>query len=552
MRRKSSNQLQLEIDTYMGRSQTSMSFAPEASIIADVLAHAPTPSGPKSTVQLDREIAEAMTPANLSFSGDGKSVFEHGPNGECVRTRKIGEPAGGQAYADGVKKNAEWHTRNNTPGAERTEWLNRNQAKKSPRTPTAAKAPKAKTPKTSAPSASQASAGPKSTVQLDREIAASKVAAGTSGERLTSHGEVTQATKRLATDAQAIGDRDAIDHLELLIASELGVDLPRHWLPGSTRWLARAVQKGGKKPKTEIQKLRDGEQVDGMLWLAEREEEDRIAGKKPLAERVTAYADRVEAKRERLEKASTKASAESRSRLGAAKRIGDGIPFGQPILVGHHSEKRHRRDIAKIDTNMRKGFEASDRAKSLAGRAAAIGTGGVSSDDPEAVQKLRAELAPLMKTQSAMKAANVVIKKLGKTPVALLTALKALGFSDKSAASLLEKDSMGRGGFAPYQLTNNGANIRRIEGRIKELLAKESAPARATITGVFNGLTFSLEENRDLNRVQIRYSGKPADDIRAKLKSAGFKWAPTEGAWQRQASNGAWYNALRVLDLPTS
>jgi len=42
---------------------------------------------------------------------------------------------------------------------------------------------------------------------------------------------------------------------------------------------------------------------------------------------------------------------------------------------------------------MRKNIEAHERSKELAARAAAVGSGGGSSDDPEAVKKLRAQLA---------------------------------------------------------------------------------------------------------------------------------------------------------------
>lgn len=40
-----------------------------------------------------------------------------------------------------------------------------------------------------------------------------------------------------------------------------------------------------------------------------------------------------------------------------------GIPFGQPILVGHHSESRHRAALKRQDTRMRKSIEEDDRAK---------------------------------------------------------------------------------------------------------------------------------------------------------------------------------------------
>ena len=70
------------------------------------------------------------------------------------------------------------------------------------------------------------------------------------------------------------------------------------------------------------------------------------------------YEQRQEARRVRLEKAAERAQAESASRFQRMNEMQDSIPLGQPILVGHHSEKRHRRDLARIDANMRRGVEA--------------------------------------------------------------------------------------------------------------------------------------------------------------------------------------------------
>lgn len=45
------------------------------------------------------------------------------------------------------------------------------------------------------------------------------------------------------------------------------------------------------------------------------------------------------------------------------------IPFGQPILVGHHSEKAHRRAIEKAQNNMSKSVEFSKKADDYEARA---------------------------------------------------------------------------------------------------------------------------------------------------------------------------------------
>lgn len=80
----------------------------------------------------------------------------------------------------------------------------------------------------------------------------------------------------------------------------------------------------------------------------------------------------AEERADRLHERAAKAKAEAQGRMAAFDRIANNIPVGQPILLGHHSEKRHRRDIERMRTNLQKGFEASDKAKSLEGRAQAV------------------------------------------------------------------------------------------------------------------------------------------------------------------------------------
>jgi len=59
---------------------------------------------------------------------------------------------------------------------------------------------------------------------------------------------------------------------------------------------------------------------------------------------------------------------EAESRFETAHKMADVIPFGQPILVGHHSEKSDRSYRARIDSHQRKGVEAHQRAKDLKSR----------------------------------------------------------------------------------------------------------------------------------------------------------------------------------------
>ncbi len=85
--------------------------------------------------------------------------------------------------------------------------------------------------------------------------------------------------------------------------------------------------------------------------------------------RVPVEVDYASERGDRLEERAAGKQREADSRLGRARAIADNIPLGQPILVGHHSEKRHRRDIERIHTGFQKGFEAQAKAQSLASRA---------------------------------------------------------------------------------------------------------------------------------------------------------------------------------------
>tara|TARA_R100000781_G_scaffold113591_1_gene82398 strand:+ start:7599 stop:8519 length:921 start_codon:yes stop_codon:yes gene_type:complete len=81
--------------------------------------------------------------------------------------------------------------------------------------------------------------------------------------------------------------------------------------------------------------------------------------------------ERAKAKAERL--GGYAANAEKRSTEAFKKadmsEEATGIPFGQPILVGHHSERRHRKTIERADNAMRKSIEEDKKADEYRRRA---------------------------------------------------------------------------------------------------------------------------------------------------------------------------------------
>ena len=55
-----------------------------------------------------------------------------------------------------------------------------------------------------------------------------------------------------------------------------------------------------------------------------------------------------------------------------------------------------------------------------------------------------------------------------------------------------------------------------------------------------------MEANTADNRLQIFFEDKPDEETRSALKSNGFRWAPSAGAWQRQLNDNAIYAADRL------
>jgi hypothetical protein len=222
-----------------------------------------------------------------------------------------------------------------------------------------------------------------------------------------------------------------------------------------------------------------------------------------------------------------------------------GVMAGTPVLRGHHSEKRHRRDLARIDNDMRKGFEAAKEADRLARAASAAESNtAISSDDPEAVTKLKAKLELLQAAQARMKLVNATIRKYGKAgPDVIRAALLGAGISAGDVAVAMTPDMFGKLGFPGYALSGGTAEMTRVKKRIAELEARAArmAPAEETI-----GDVRICEED---NRVQIHFPGKPDERTRTELKRAGFRYAPSVGAWQRMPSAWAWHEARRIVTL---
>jgi hypothetical protein len=264
-------------------------------------------------------------------------------------------------------------------------------------------------------------------------------------------------------------------------------------------------------------------------------------------ERRDAYEAKVEGKRERLAAAADKARARSASAQAEADRIANGIPFGQPVLIGHSSEKRHRRDLDKIHRNTGKSIEEAKLASELEHRAENYGTHGISSDNPDAPDMLKEKLENLKLERDKMKKTNALYRKGGWSAIAKAGLINPETTPEKLAKlEAATQATWEKRPYAPYELTNLGANIRRIEQRIKDL-GKEEEVKAANADKPITGDGFAIEEDALSNRMLFRFDAKPPENIRSIMKSNGWRWAPSVGAYSRLLNQATRYAAGRTV-----
>ena len=156
----------------------------------------------------------------------------------------------------------------------------------------------------------------------------------------------------------------------------------------------------------------------------------------------------------------------------------------------------------------------------------------IKTSDPDAVDQLQEKIDKAKALQDRMRATNATIRKHAKAgPDAQVKALMEMGYSQTLAYKLLQPDSCSRIGYADYELTNNNANIRRMEARIEEIKRLKATPVTEKVTESETG-QIRFVDNTEANRYQLFFPGIPPAQTRQTLKTSGFRWTPSQGCWQ--------------------
>lgn len=161
------------------------------------------------------------------------------------------------------------------------------------------------------------------------------------------------------------------------------------------------------------------------------------------------------------------------------------------------------------------------------------------SGDEQAVELLQEKLDGMVETQNTMKAVNAYYRKektLDGCPELTQEEIEMLKAEMTSSYHWADVP------YLPYLLSNNNANIKRTRERLESLKKVKEAGSQETECEFCK-----VVENTEIMRLQLIFDGKPEAEVREILKKNGFKWAPSQSAWQRQLTNNAKYALKQVM-----
>ena len=221
-------------------------------------------------------------------------------------------------------------------------------------------------------------------------------------------------------------------------------------------------------------------------------------------------------------------------------RNGASCPSVLVCGAGNFPVRKKQKQNAREDTL----WHEYEEIEAILTKIKAVGTGPVDLADPHARELLTDQLNKEQDLLEYCKGANAYYRKHK-------TLRGYSNMSDAAADALTNPDafsmSLYRKPYGDFELTSIRGKIKRIQTRLDELDKVQAAAASGPVEDQHDGYTY--RENNEIMRVQFIFPGKPDDETRAMLKENGFRWAPSQGAWQRQLTANAKYAAHRVMEF---
>ena len=204
------------------------------------------------------------------------------------------------------------------------------------------------------------------------------------------------------------------------------------------------------------------------------------------------YEERKQARIDRLHEKAEKARAESHSLFKQSTDMASAIPAGQPV---HGPADRRYRE--KIGRKMDQSIAALEKADYYERKAqAAENNTAISSDDPEALAKLKEKLEDLQISQTRMKQINAYYKKNGTSVSG--KPVPGTEFTVKDGdGNILGRYVTGKDGTALVTGLVPGSTVVVVETKVPKGYVLDSTPRTITVkNGDRNGVTTGGKKTR--------------------------------------------------------
>lgn len=175
--------------------------------------------------------------------------------------------------------------------------------------------------------------------------------------------------------------------------------------------------------------------------------------------------------------------------------------------------------------------------------------GAIRSNNPDAPELLLRKISDRRRAHLLMKAANAAIRSAAADDKEAMVqaVVDATGWRESRCREIVcpRETWMGRG-FTSDAIAGELAEIKRLEKRLATIMENRARGMIEHSHDTDAGLVRVIE-NGAAARIQLFFAGKPEQAVRKLLKGNGFRWAPSEGAWQRHLNEAGRYAALRVI-----
>ena len=215
----------------------------------------------------------------------------------------------------------------------------------------------------------------------------------------------------------------------------------------------------------------------------------------------------------------------------------EGIEPGQPILVGHHSERKHRRAVERSHDAMRRAMDSNSMATRHGFAASVLERElerSIYHDDPDAARQLETRIAEREITRDRIKSANRRLRQLVKTDREPSNdQLLALGFiADEIATIRSRQANLNRPTLDVYPFLNLvTADIARNKKRLAEIRKSKTSgadasprPARAELLEHVGSVSDEMERTQEIERRSLLLRLQAGETVTDRdLKANGYR-----------------------------